>query len=133
LLSKDKKTQKCRTVVLLVVLYGLKLILREERALKVFENRVLRKTFGPQKDEATGDCRKSHSNKLRDRYSPPHLMRVMKSRIMRWTVHMAGWGRAQVCTGFWWGNLWERDHFEDLGTDGRIILEWIFKQSVGRA
>jgi len=37
------------------------------------------------------------------------------------------WGREEVYTGFWWGNLWERDHLEDPGVDGRLILRWIFR------
>jgi hypothetical protein len=51
---------------------------------------------------------------------------VIKSRIMRWVGHVACMGKAVVCTGFWWGNLRERDHLEYPGIDGRIILRWIF-------
>ena len=52
----------------------------------------------------------------------------MKSRRMRWAGHVASMGRGEVHTGFWWGNLRERDHSEDPGVDGRIILKWIFKK-----
>jgi hypothetical protein len=47
---------------------------------------------------------------------------------MRWAGHVALCGRGEVHTGFWWGNLRERDHSEDPGIDGRIILRWIFRQ-----
>ena len=47
---------------------------------------------------------------------------------MRWAGHVALWGRGEVFTGFWWGNLRERDHWGDPGVDGRIILRWIFRK-----
>jgi hypothetical protein len=47
---------------------------------------------------------------------------------MRWTGHVVLWGTGEVHTGFCWGDLIERDHFEDLGVDGRIILKWNLKQ-----
>jgi len=55
-------------------------------------------------------------------------VRVIKSRRMRWAGHVALWGRGETCTGFWWGNLRERDHFEDPGVDGRITVRWIFRK-----
>jgi len=57
--------------------------LREERRLRVFENRVLRRVFGPKRDEVTGAWRKLHNEKLNDLYSLPNIMRVVKSRRMR--------------------------------------------------
>jgi hypothetical protein len=57
---------------------------REERRLRVFENRVLRRIFRPKRDEVTGKCRKLHNEGLNDLYSSPNIVRVMKSRIMRW-------------------------------------------------
>ena len=54
-------------------------------------------------------------------------------RKMRWAEHVARMGREEVFTGFWWGNLRERDHLEDLGVDGRIILRWIFRKWDGVA
>jgi hypothetical protein len=47
---------------------------------------------------------------------------------MRWARHVARLGRREVCIGFWWGNLRERDHWGDTGVGGRIILGWIFRK-----
>jgi hypothetical protein len=69
-----------------VVLYGCEawsLTLREEGRLKVFENRVLRRVFGPKRDEVTGEWRKLHNEELNDLYSLPYIVRVVKSRRMR--------------------------------------------------
>ena len=71
-----------RTVILSVVLYGCEirsLTLREERRLRVFENWVLRRVFGPKRDEVTGEWRKLHNAELYDRYSSPNIFRVIKS------------------------------------------------------
>jgi hypothetical protein len=57
-----------------------------------------------------------------------NFIRVIKTRRMRWAVHVAYMGRGEVHAGFWSGNLRERDHFVDLGMDGRIILKWFFKK-----
>jgi len=54
--------------------------LREERRLRVFGNRVLRKEFGPKRDEVTGEWRKLHNDELRDLYSLPNIVQVVKSR-----------------------------------------------------
>jgi hypothetical protein len=86
-----------------VVLYGCEtwsLTLREERRLRVFENRVLRGVFGSKRDEVTGEWRKLHNEELNDLYSSPPVVRVMKSRRMRWARHVARMGRGEVCTGF---------------------------------
>jgi len=94
---------------------------REERRLRVFENGVLRRIYGSKRDEVTGEWRKLHNEELNDLYSP-NIFRVIKSERMRWAGHLARMGRREACTGFWWGNLRERDHFVDPGVDGRIIL-----------
>jgi hypothetical protein len=65
------------------------LTLREEHRLKVFENRVLRKTFGPKRDELTGEWRKLHNEELRDLYSSSSKIRMIKSRRMRLVEHVA--------------------------------------------
>ena len=65
------------------------LTLREERRQRVFENRVLRRVFGPKRDEVTGEWRKLHNEELNDMYSLPNIVRVVKSRRMRWAGHVA--------------------------------------------
>ena len=83
LLSKNLKIKIYRTIILPVVLYGCEtwsLTLREERSLRVFENRVLRTVFGPKRDEVTGEGRKLHNEELNDLYSLPNIVRVVKSR-----------------------------------------------------
>jgi len=63
--------------------------------LKVFENRVLRRVFGPKRDELTGEWRKLHNEELSDLYSLPNILRVVKSRRMRWAVHVARMGEGR--------------------------------------
>jgi hypothetical protein len=70
--------------------------LREERRLKVFENRVLRRVFGPKRDEVTGEWRELHNEELNDLYLLPNIVRVVKSRIMRWAGHVARMGEGRV-------------------------------------
>jgi hypothetical protein len=70
--------------------------LREERRLRVFENRVLRRVFGPKRDEVTGEWRKLHNEALHDLYSSPTIVRVIKSRRMTWAGHVARMGRGEV-------------------------------------
>jgi hypothetical protein len=84
-----------RTIILPVVLYGCEtwsLTLREEHRLRVFENRMVGKVFGPKRDEATGDGRKLHNEELNDLYSLPNIVRVVKSRRVRWAGHVARMG-----------------------------------------
>jgi len=66
--------------------------LREERKLRVFENLVLRRIFGPRSDEVRGEWRRMHDEELNDLYSLPNIVRVIKSRRMRWAVHVARMG-----------------------------------------
>ena len=82
LLSKNLKIKIYRTIILPVVLYGCEtwsLTLREERRLRVFENSVLRRVFGPKRDEVTGEWRKLHNEEFRDLYSLPNIVQVVKS------------------------------------------------------
>ena len=94
----------------------------------MFQNRVLRRIFGPKRDEVTREWRKLHNEELSNLYSSPNIVRVIKSREMRWVGHVARIGRGEAYTGFWWGNLRERDHLGDPDINGRIILRWIFRK-----
>ena len=116
-----------------VVVYGCEtwpLTLRGEPKLRVFENRVLRRIFGPKRDEVTGEWRKLHYKELNYLYCSPNIFRVIKSRRMRWAGNVARMveRRGYTRTEFWWGN-WGKDLLEDPGLDSRIILRWIFRKS----
>jgi len=97
LLSKNR-IRIYRNTVLSVVLYGCEtwsLTLRKGRRLRVFENRVLRRVFGTKMDELTGEWRKLHIEKLNDLCSS-NIVRLIKSRKMRWTGHVALTGQSRV-------------------------------------
>jgi hypothetical protein len=61
----------------------------------VFENRVLRRIFGPRRDDVTGDRKKLHNEELHNLYSPPNIIRFIKSRMMRWAGHVAQMGETR--------------------------------------
>ena len=105
--------------------------MREERRLRVFENRVLRRVFGPKRDEVTGEWRKLHNEELRDLYSLPNIVRVVKQRRMRWAGHVARMGEGRGVHRVLVGNLRERAHWGDPDVDGRIILRWLFGKLEG--
>jgi hypothetical protein len=88
-----------------VVLYGCEtwsLIFKEEHGLKMLENRVLRRIFGPKRDVVTGEWRKLHNEELRDLYSSPSIIRIIKLRRMRWAGHVARMGRRGTLIDYWW-------------------------------
>jgi hypothetical protein len=97
----------------------------------VFENRVFRGIFGPNRDEVTGEWRRQYNEELDDLSSSPNIIWVIKSRRMRWAGNVARLGKSKVHTGFWWGDLREGEHLGGPGIGGRIILKWIFKQRDG--
>jgi len=95
----------------------------------VFENRVLRGIFGPERVEVTGEWRKLHPEGLNDLYCSSNIVRVIKSRRMSWAGHVARMGeRRGAYRVFGMENLRERDHFGDPGVDWRMILRWIFRK-----
>jgi len=69
----------------------------------VFDNRVLRKIFGPKRDGVTGEWRRLHNEELNDLSCSPNVILVIKSRRIRWAGHVASMGRRGVYTGIWWG------------------------------
>jgi hypothetical protein len=79
----------------------------------VFENRVLRRIFGPKRDEVTGGWRKLHNEELRNLYSSPSIIRMIKSGRMRWAGHVAQMGRRGTHMGYWWEIQKGRDHTID--------------------
>jgi len=84
--------------------------LREERKLRVFENMVLRRIFGPRSDEITVEWRRLHKEELNDLYPSPNIVRVIKSRRISWAGHVARMGEERGCIGSFWGNRRERAH-----------------------
>jgi hypothetical protein len=95
LLSRNVKVKIYKTIILPVVLYGCEtwsLTPREEHRLRVFENRVLRRIFGPKRDEVTGEWSKLHDEELHSLYSSPNIISQIKSRRMRWAEHVARMG-----------------------------------------
>jgi hypothetical protein len=97
LISKNLMIKIYKTVILPVVLYGCEtwsLTLREEHRLRVSENRVLRRIFGP-KSEVDGSWRKVHNYKIYSLYSSPNIFRVIKSRSLRWVGHVARMGEGR--------------------------------------
>jgi hypothetical protein len=97
LISKKLKIKIHKTLILPVVLFGCEtwsLTLGEEPRLRVFESRVLRRIFGPKREE-DGSCRKVHNDELHNLYSSPNIVRVIKLRRMRWAGHVAHMGEGR--------------------------------------
>jgi hypothetical protein len=133
---KKLKIKIYKTVILSVVLYGCEtwsLTLREEQRLRISENRVLRRIFGPKREE-DGSWRKLHNDEIHNLYSSPNIVRMIKSWRMRWAGHVARMGRGEVFARFWFGGPKVKDHWEDLGVGGRITLRWTLRRygSMGR-
>jgi hypothetical protein len=94
---QNLKIKIYKTVIFPVVLYGYKiwsLNLREEHTLRVFQNKVLRRIFGPKREE-DGSWRKFHNDELHSLYSSPNIVRVIKSWRVRWAVHVACMGEGR--------------------------------------
>ena len=102
--------------------------LREERKLRVFENMVLRRIFGPRMDEVTGEWRRLHNEELNDLYSSPHIVRVMKSRRIGWAGHVARTGEERGVNRVLLGKPEGKNYRVDLGVDGWIILGWNYRR-----
>jgi hypothetical protein len=95
--------------------------LGEEHRLRVFENRVLRRIFGPEREE-DGSWRKLHNDERHNLYSSSNIVSMIKSRRTRWAGNVARMREGEVFTGFCLRGPKVRDHWEDLGVGGRITL-----------
>jgi hypothetical protein len=109
LLSNNVKIRIYKTIILPVVLYGyetLSLAVWKEDRLRVFENKVLRRIFGPRRDEVTGEWRKLHIEGRHKLYSSLCMIRMIKSKRITWEGHVA----RMVEKRNWWESQMERDH-----------------------
>jgi hypothetical protein len=106
------------------------LTLREEQSFRVFESRVLRRIFGPKREEVARGWRKLRNEEIHKLYASSNIIIMIKSRRMRLTVHVARIGEMRII--FWLENLKGRDQLEDLGVNGKITLEWILGKYRGR-
>jgi hypothetical protein len=146
LLSKNLKIKIYRTLNLSVVLYGCvtwSLTLREERRLRVSENRVLRKVFGPKRDEVTGEWRKLHKEEQNDLYFSPKIVRVVKSRRIRFAGHVARMGEEKGVHRLLVGKpegkrplgrprrRWENNIKIDIQDVGGCRVDWIERLRTG--
>jgi hypothetical protein len=100
--------------------------LREKHRLRVFDNFVLRKIFGPKRDEVTGGWRKQHNEEIRKLYSSQIIITILKSRRMRWAGHVERMRRG-MHVGYWWESQKERNHQKDQDVGGWIIFKWILE------
>jgi hypothetical protein len=126
LLSRNVRVKTYKTIILPVVLYGCEtwsLTLREEHRLRVFENRVLRRIFGPKRDEVTGEWRKFHSEELHKLYSSPDVIRQVKSTEVK-ANEVGGacgtHGRGEKSIQGFGGKA----HLEDQGVGWKMGSEW---------
>jgi hypothetical protein len=104
--------------MLAIIQYKIFSLLREEHRLRVCENRVLKRIFGPKREEDRS-WEKLHNEKLHSLYSSLNIVTVIKSRRMRGVGPVACMKRGEVFMGFWLGG-----HWEDLGIGWRITLRW---------
>jgi len=135
LLAENINIKIYRSIILPVVLYGCETwspTMREKRRLRVFENGLLRRIFGLKRDEMTGEWRKLHNEELNDLFCSLEIIRVIKSRRMRWAGHV------EVYTGFWWGtpegkrplgrprHRWEdsiKIDLQEVGCEGKDLID----------
>ena len=140
LLSKNLQIKIYRIIIVLVVVYGCEtcsLTYREERRLRMFENRALKRIFGPKRDKVTGEWRILHNEELNDLYSSPNIVLVIRSRRMGWAGHVAHMvergGVYKVSVGKPEGkrpfgrprHRWEDNIKKDLQEVGCEIMDWI--------
>jgi hypothetical protein len=103
-------------------------IIWEEHRLRAFENRVLTRIFGPKRDEVTGGWRKLHNEELHNLYSSPSIIRMIKSRRVRWAGHVARMGEKRNACRILVGNPEGKNHWKDQAVGGWTILKWILER-----
>jgi hypothetical protein len=134
LLSWNVQVKIYKTIILPVVLYGCEtwsLTLREEHRLRVFENKVLRRIFGPKRDEVRGEWRKLLNEELHILYSSPNIIRQIKSSRMRWAGHVARMGEERNVYKVLMGKPEGKRPLGRPGVDGRMGSEWILGRLAG--
>ena len=94
----------------------------------MFENMVLQRIFGPRRDEVTGKWRRLHNEELNDLYTSPNIVRLIKSRRMRWAGHVTRMDEERGMYRVLLGKTEGRNQWGDLGVDGWIILGWISRR-----
>ena len=92
---------------------------------------MLRRIFGPKRDGITGEWRKLHNEELNDLYCSPNIVRVIKSRRMRWAGHVASMEKGRGVHKVLVGKHEGKSHWGDQEVDGRIILRWILRKWEG--
>jgi hypothetical protein len=108
LLSNDARIRICKTITYECETWSL--TLREKHRLRVFENRVLRRIFGPKWDEVMERWGKLHNEELHNLYSSPSIIRMIKSRRVKWAGHISRMSRRGTRICYWWESQGERDH-----------------------
>jgi hypothetical protein len=134
LLSSNAKVNIYKTIILPVVLYGCEtwsLTLREEHTLRMFEKRVLKRIFGPKRDEVMGEWRKLHNGELHNLCSSPHIIRQIKSRRMRWAGHVARMGEGRNVYSVLVGKPKGERPLGAQGVYGRMGSKWTLGRLVG--
>jgi hypothetical protein len=138
-LTKNFKIKIYKTIILLV-LYGCETrYLTKMIDCGCFEKREPRRIFGSKREEVTGDWRRLHNEKLRNLYPSPNIIRMMKSKRMLLVGHVARMCIMYVCvrereiaemhTKCWSVNVKGKDHFEELGIDGRVIIRMVLREA----
>jgi hypothetical protein len=134
LFSRNFEVKIYKTTTLPVVLYVCEtwsLTLKEQHRLRVLENRVLRRIFGPKQDEVTGERRKLHNGELHNLYSSPDIIRQNKSRRMRWAGHVARTGDGGKVYRVLVGNPEGKRPLENQDVDGRMGSKWTLGRLAG--
>jgi hypothetical protein len=133
-LAWKRKGKVYKTIIRPFYLYGCEtwsLTLKEEHRLRVFENRVLRRIFGPKRDEVTGEWRKLHSGELHNLYLSPDIIRQIKSRRMKWAGNVAHMGEERKFYKVGGKARRKRGPSKDQAIGGRMESKWLLGKLAG--